>query len=82
MVRGLRRRELFRVSVADLLGLADVRTVGDALTGIATVTIEAALRTAVNKIEMESREPLPTRRRSSRWAGSAGTSSATAATPT
>ncbi|MFF4237045.1 bifunctional [glutamine synthetase] adenylyltransferase/[glutamine synthetase]-adenylyl-L-tyrosine phosphorylase [Actinomadura geliboluensis] len=61
VVRGLRRRELFRVAVADLLGLADVRTVGDALTGIATVTIEAALRTAVHKIEMEAREPLPTR---------------------
>ncbi|TDD82264.1 bifunctional [glutamine synthetase] adenylyltransferase/[glutamine synthetase]-adenylyl-L-tyrosine phosphorylase [Actinomadura darangshiensis] len=60
-VRGLRRRELFRVSVADLLGLADVRTVGETLTGIATVTIEAALRAAANKIEVESREPLPTR---------------------
>ncbi|CNG12438.1 bifunctional glutamine-synthetase adenylyltransferase/deadenyltransferase [Mycobacterium tuberculosis] len=60
-VRGLRRRELFRVAVADLLGLADVRTVGDALTGIATVTIEAALTAAVHKIEMEARAPLPTR---------------------
>ncbi|NKZ07643.1 bifunctional [glutamine synthetase] adenylyltransferase/[glutamine synthetase]-adenylyl-L-tyrosine phosphorylase [Actinomadura latina] len=61
VVRGLRRRELFRVAVADLLGLAGVRAVGDALTGIATVTIEAALQAAVNKIEMESRSPLPTR---------------------
>ncbi|XRQ03327.1 bifunctional [glutamine synthetase] adenylyltransferase/[glutamine synthetase]-adenylyl-L-tyrosine phosphorylase [Actinomadura welshii] len=61
VVRGLRRRELFRVAVADLLGMADVRTVGDALTGIATVTVEAALRAAVTKIEMESRERLPTR---------------------
>ncbi|GAA0592283.1 bifunctional [glutamine synthetase] adenylyltransferase/[glutamine synthetase]-adenylyl-L-tyrosine phosphorylase [Actinomadura livida] len=61
VVRGLRRRELFRVAVGDLLGMADVRTVGDALTGIATVTVEAALRAAVHKIEMESREPLPTR---------------------
>ncbi|WP_396449875.1 bifunctional [glutamine synthetase] adenylyltransferase/[glutamine synthetase]-adenylyl-L-tyrosine phosphorylase [Actinomadura sp.] len=61
VARGLRRRELFRVAVADLLGLADVRTVGDALTGIAAVTVEAALTAAVNKIEMESREPLPTR---------------------
>ncbi|URN00258.1 bifunctional [glutamine synthetase] adenylyltransferase/[glutamine synthetase]-adenylyl-L-tyrosine phosphorylase [Actinomadura madurae] len=61
VVRGLRRRELFRVAVADLLGLVDVRTVGEALTGIAAVTVEAALRAAVKKIELESREPLPTR---------------------
>src|SRR5690606_3465122 len=61
VVRGLRRRELFRVAVADLLGMVDVRTVGDALTGIAAVTVEAALHAAVNKIEMEMREPLPTR---------------------
>src|SRR5690606_37022265 len=61
VVRGLRRRELFRVAVADLLGMVDVRTVGDALTGIAAVTVEAALHAAANKIEMEMREPLPTR---------------------
>ncbi|WP_433478249.1 bifunctional [glutamine synthetase] adenylyltransferase/[glutamine synthetase]-adenylyl-L-tyrosine phosphorylase [Spirillospora sp. CA-142024] len=61
VVRGLRRRELFRVAVADLLGLVDVRAVGEALTCIATVTVEAALQAAVNKIEMEAREPLPTR---------------------
>ncbi|WP_243723052.1 bifunctional [glutamine synthetase] adenylyltransferase/[glutamine synthetase]-adenylyl-L-tyrosine phosphorylase [Actinomadura sp. 7K507] len=61
VLRGLRRRELFRVAVSDLLGMADVRTVGDALTGIAAVTVEAALSAAVNKIEIESREPLPTR---------------------
>ncbi|MEO3823406.1 bifunctional [glutamine synthetase] adenylyltransferase/[glutamine synthetase]-adenylyl-L-tyrosine phosphorylase [Actinomadura sp. B10D3] len=61
VVRGLRRRELFRVAVADLLGLVDVRTVGEALTGIAAVTVEAALRAAIKKIELESREPLPTR---------------------
>ncbi|MFI0444892.1 bifunctional [glutamine synthetase] adenylyltransferase/[glutamine synthetase]-adenylyl-L-tyrosine phosphorylase [Actinomadura sp. 6N118] len=61
VVRGLRRRELFRVAVADLLGFADVRTVGEALTDIATVTVEAALQAAINKIEIERREPLPTR---------------------
>ncbi|WUH96548.1 bifunctional [glutamine synthetase] adenylyltransferase/[glutamine synthetase]-adenylyl-L-tyrosine phosphorylase [Spirillospora sp. NBC_00431] len=61
VVRSLRRRELFRVAVADLLGLVDVRTVGEALTDIATVTLEAALQAAVNKIEIESRAPLPTR---------------------
>ncbi|MFG2086330.1 bifunctional [glutamine synthetase] adenylyltransferase/[glutamine synthetase]-adenylyl-L-tyrosine phosphorylase [Spirillospora sp. NPDC048824] len=61
IVRALRRRELFRVAVADLLGMADVRTVGEALTGIATVTVEAALSAAVNKIETAAGEPLPTR---------------------
>ncbi|HEY7489331.1 MAG TPA: bifunctional [glutamine synthetase] adenylyltransferase/[glutamine synthetase]-adenylyl-L-tyrosine phosphorylase [Streptosporangiaceae bacterium] len=60
-LRGVRRMELFRVAVADLSGLADVRTVGEALTDIATATIEAALWVAVNKIEMERRSPLPTR---------------------
>lgn len=61
VVRGLRRRELFRVAVADLLGLVDVGTVGEALTDIAAVTVEAALRTARHKIELELRGPLPTR---------------------
>jgi glutamate-ammonia-ligase adenylyltransferase len=60
-VRGLRRRELFRIGVADLLGLADVRTIGEALTDITAVTLEAALQTAINKIEMERRGPLGTR---------------------
>ncbi|GAA4145056.1 bifunctional [glutamine synthetase] adenylyltransferase/[glutamine synthetase]-adenylyl-L-tyrosine phosphorylase [Actinomadura keratinilytica] len=61
VVRGLRRRELFRVAVADLLDLADVRTVGEALSDIAAVTVEAALQAAIDKIEMERRGPLPTR---------------------
>ncbi|WP_131760321.1 bifunctional [glutamine synthetase] adenylyltransferase/[glutamine synthetase]-adenylyl-L-tyrosine phosphorylase [Actinomadura fibrosa] len=61
VVRGLRRRELFRVAVADLLRLADVRTVGEALTDIATVTVEAALRAAIGKIESSTGEALPTR---------------------
>lgn len=61
VVRALRRRELFRTAVADLLGLTDVRTVGEALTGIASVTVEAALLVAVRKIETAAGEPLPTR---------------------
>jgi glutamate-ammonia-ligase adenylyltransferase len=60
-VRAVRRRELFRVAVADLLGLIDVRTVGEALTDIAAVTIEAALRTAIHSIETDRGVPLPTR---------------------
>ncbi|WP_233525960.1 bifunctional [glutamine synthetase] adenylyltransferase/[glutamine synthetase]-adenylyl-L-tyrosine phosphorylase [Actinomadura spongiicola] len=61
VVRGLRRRELFRVAVGDLLGLVDVREVGEALTGIAAATVEAALRAAVTKVEAESGRPVPTR---------------------
>lgn len=45
-VRGLRRRELFRIAVADLLGVVDVEDVGAALTSVAVVTIQAALEAA------------------------------------
>jgi glutamate-ammonia-ligase adenylyltransferase len=60
-VRGLRRRELFRTAVADLLGLLDERATAEALTSITTVTLDAALRVAIDKIEAEQRGPLPTR---------------------
>ncbi|MFC0039231.1 bifunctional [glutamine synthetase] adenylyltransferase/[glutamine synthetase]-adenylyl-L-tyrosine phosphorylase [Actinomadura rayongensis] len=59
--RAVRRRELFRVSVADVLGLTEIETVGESLTDITTVTLEAALQAATSKIEMERRTPLPTR---------------------
>ncbi|MFB4315607.1 bifunctional [glutamine synthetase] adenylyltransferase/[glutamine synthetase]-adenylyl-L-tyrosine phosphorylase [Actinomadura sp. 21ATH] len=61
VVRGLRRRELLRVAVADLLDLTGVRDAGEALTDIAAVTIEAALQAAIGRIEAERGEPLPTR---------------------
>jgi glutamate-ammonia-ligase adenylyltransferase len=60
-VRGLRRRELFRTAVADLLGLLDERATAEALTSITTVTLDAALRAAIDRIETERRGPLPTR---------------------
>jgi glutamate-ammonia-ligase adenylyltransferase len=60
-VRGLRRRELFRTAVADVLGLLDERATAEALTSIATVTIDAALRAAIGKIERSRKGPLPTR---------------------
>jgi glutamate-ammonia-ligase adenylyltransferase len=60
-VRAVRRRELFRIGVADLLGLAPVAAVGEGLTAITSVTIEAALQAAINKIEMERRGRLGTR---------------------
>ncbi|HSE70773.1 MAG TPA: bifunctional [glutamine synthetase] adenylyltransferase/[glutamine synthetase]-adenylyl-L-tyrosine phosphorylase [Nocardioidaceae bacterium] len=60
-VRAIRRRELFRVAVADLAGALDVAQVGYALTDIAGATLEAGLAVAVSAIEAERRSPLPTR---------------------
>ena len=41
-VRAVRRRELFRTAVADLLGTLSVAEVGDALSDVAGATLEAA----------------------------------------
>src|SRR5690606_26624540 len=49
-VRALRRRELLRTAAADLLGVTDIDGVGDALTAIAAVTIDAALRAATERV--------------------------------
>jgi len=59
--RGLRRRELLRVACSDLLGLVDLAEVGRSLSDAAGATLEAALATAVRKIESELRQPLPVR---------------------
>ncbi len=53
-VRALRRRELLRTGAADLLGVADIDEVGTALTTVAAVTIDAALRTARERVVEES----------------------------
>ncbi|MEV8515531.1 bifunctional [glutamine synthetase] adenylyltransferase/[glutamine synthetase]-adenylyl-L-tyrosine phosphorylase [Dactylosporangium sp. NPDC051484] len=42
-VRALRRRELFRIACADLLGLLDVTDVGDALSAVIDATLRATL---------------------------------------
>ncbi|MGZ4486024.1 MAG: bifunctional [glutamine synthetase] adenylyltransferase/[glutamine synthetase]-adenylyl-L-tyrosine phosphorylase [Nocardioidaceae bacterium] len=60
-VRAIRRRELFRVSVADLVGQADVATVGAALTDINAATLEAGLAVATAAIAAERRAPVPLR---------------------
>ncbi|QNN54764.1 bifunctional [glutamine synthetase] adenylyltransferase/[glutamine synthetase]-adenylyl-L-tyrosine phosphorylase [Nocardioides mesophilus] len=60
-VRAIRRRELFRVAVADLLGELDEAEVGVALTDVTAATLEAALAVARQAVEAERREPLPTR---------------------
>ncbi len=61
VVRAVRRRELFRIAVADLLGELDVVDVGDALTDVTSATLEAALALAETAVEAERREPMPMR---------------------
>ncbi|MBG0829301.1 bifunctional [glutamine synthetase] adenylyltransferase/[glutamine synthetase]-adenylyl-L-tyrosine phosphorylase [Planomonospora sp. ID67723] len=60
-VRALRRRELFRTAVADLTGHIGIEQVGQALSALNDVTIQAALDAAIAKVEMERRIPLGTR---------------------
>lgn len=49
-VRALRRSELCRIALADVLGMADVVTVGTALSDLAGATIDAALELARQEI--------------------------------
>ena len=60
-VRAVRRRELFRIAVADLLGLLDVNAVGRALSDVAEATIDGALRAAVAAEEAGRGTALPVR---------------------
>jgi glutamate-ammonia-ligase adenylyltransferase len=60
-IRGIRRRELFRVAAADIFGLLDVDEVGVALTSVAVATLQGGLAASVAAIEAELRSPLPTR---------------------
>jgi [glutamine synthetase] adenylyltransferase / [glutamine synthetase]-adenylyl-L-tyrosine phosphorylase len=60
-VRAVRRRELFRIAAADLLGFIDVAEVGRALADVARATLEGGLSAACRAIEAERRWTLPTR---------------------
>jgi len=60
-VRALRRRELFRTAVAELLAVAEVDDAGVALSEIAGATITGALEIAVRAVEAERGSALPTR---------------------
>lgn len=42
-VRGIRRRELFRIAASDILGVSDVLAVGRALSSLASITVDSAL---------------------------------------
>jgi [glutamine synthetase] adenylyltransferase / [glutamine synthetase]-adenylyl-L-tyrosine phosphorylase len=60
-VRSLRRRELFRVAAANVLGLIDLAQTGEALTAITTASLDAVLAATIAKVEMGLGRPLPTR---------------------
>ena len=61
MVRALRRRELFRTAVAELLRLSEVDECGVALSGIAAATIVGALELAQRAVERARGSVIPTR---------------------
>jgi glutamate-ammonia-ligase adenylyltransferase len=58
-VRALRRRELFRTAVAELLHAADVDEVGYSLSDVTAATIEGALEIATRVVERSKGAPLP-----------------------
>ncbi|TAK69239.1 MAG: bifunctional [glutamine synthetase] adenylyltransferase/[glutamine synthetase]-adenylyl-L-tyrosine phosphorylase [Actinomycetota bacterium] len=60
-VRALRRRELLRVSVADLSGLLDIEAVGAALSEVTAATVVGALQAAVRSVGRSTGGKLPTR---------------------
>jgi glutamate-ammonia-ligase adenylyltransferase len=60
-VRSLRRRELFRVAAANVLGLIDLAQTGEALTAITTAALDAVLAATIAKVEAELGRPMPTR---------------------
>jgi glutamate-ammonia-ligase adenylyltransferase len=60
-VRSLRRRELFRVAAANVLGLTGLAETGEALTAITTASLDAVLAATIAKVEADLGGPLPTR---------------------
>ncbi|WP_207392632.1 bifunctional [glutamine synthetase] adenylyltransferase/[glutamine synthetase]-adenylyl-L-tyrosine phosphorylase [Aeromicrobium sp. IC_218] len=55
-VRRVRRRELTRIGMADVLGRLDITEVGEALSDLTTATLEAALQAAIASVEDERGE--------------------------
>ncbi|MFL6024598.1 MAG: bifunctional [glutamine synthetase] adenylyltransferase/[glutamine synthetase]-adenylyl-L-tyrosine phosphorylase [Marmoricola sp.] len=60
-VRAIRRRELLRISAADLCVPFGVAEVGYALTDLTDATLEAALALAIDSVEKQRGTALPTR---------------------
>ncbi len=62
VVRGVRRRELFRIAVGDLLGLTDVADVGRGLSRLTDATLEATLGVVSARVlEQRGLQEAPTR---------------------
>ena len=61
LLRSLRRRELFRITVADILGLADPVTVCAALSDVMEATLVPALAAVVREWERTNGRTFPTR---------------------
>jgi glutamate-ammonia-ligase adenylyltransferase len=60
-IRAIRRRELLRISVADLCVPFGVAEVGYALTDITSATLEATLAAAIRGVEAARKTEMPTR---------------------
>ena len=60
-IRSVRRRELLRISVADLCVPFGVAEVGYALTDITSATLEASLAAVIRSVEKARGESMPTR---------------------
>ena len=56
-VRGIRRRELFRIGTAQLLGLIDVEETGQALTAVAEAVVSAGLEAALLSVARQRGAP-------------------------
>ncbi|HTE73218.1 MAG TPA: bifunctional [glutamine synthetase] adenylyltransferase/[glutamine synthetase]-adenylyl-L-tyrosine phosphorylase [Actinomycetes bacterium] len=61
VARGVRRRELFRVAAADLLHVATVEQVEEALTDVVAAAVQSALDVAVRSVTSTRGGALPTR---------------------
>ncbi|MFL6098419.1 MAG: bifunctional [glutamine synthetase] adenylyltransferase/[glutamine synthetase]-adenylyl-L-tyrosine phosphorylase, partial [Actinomycetales bacterium] len=59
--RVIRRRELFRTSVADLVGHSDLEQVGTALTDLTAAVVSGVLDLAIRRVELRTGEPVPVR---------------------
>jgi glutamate-ammonia-ligase adenylyltransferase len=57
-IRAIRRHELLRIAMADLVGTVDLRGVGAALTDLTGATIQVALDVTIAEIERRDGRPL------------------------
>lgn len=59
-IRRIRRRELSRIGIADVLGKRHIIEVGEGLTAVATALLEGALSATIQSVEETRGAPLPT----------------------